>query len=107
MVALALVTVIERPVGPLVPIALQRVELATTGAWGLRCFAAIQLLAFAVVAGIKEECENVTLEIFSVPPPQLRGYLLNDDTSDTTRPQSQYGSFALDDVRCDFLPGLW
>ncbi|CAN0568839.1 unnamed protein product, partial [Ectocarpus sp. 12 AP-2014] len=55
VVALALATMIERPVGPLVPDVLQRQELVKTGAWGLLCFAATQLLAFAVVAGIKEE----------------------------------------------------
>lgn len=58
---------IERPVGPLVPDALQRLELANAGAWGLLSYAALQLLAFAVVAGIKEECESVTSGI--VPGP--------------------------------------
>lgn len=62
MVALALATLIERPVGPLVPDALQGLELVNTGAWGLLCYAATQLLAFAIVAGIRDECENVTLE---------------------------------------------
>ncbi|CAM9611650.1 unnamed protein product [Scytosiphon promiscuus] len=55
VVALALATIIERPVGNFVPDALQRLELANAGAWGLLCYAATQLLAFAVVAGIKEE----------------------------------------------------
>eukprot|EP00903_Cladosiphon_okamuranus_P012321 g11553.t1 len=55
VVALALGTVVERPIGRLVPDALQRLGLVNTGAWGLLCYAAIQLLAFAVVAGIKEE----------------------------------------------------
>ncbi|CAM9380990.1 unnamed protein product [Ectocarpus sp. 13 AM-2016] len=55
VVALALATMIERPVGPLVPDVFQRQELVKTGAWGLLCYAATQLLAFAVVAGIKEE----------------------------------------------------
>ncbi|CAB1105005.1 unnamed protein product [Ectocarpus sp. CCAP 1310/34] len=67
VVALALATMIERPVGSLVPDVLQRQELVKTGAWGLLCYAATQLLAFAVVAGIKEECENVTLGRVSRP----------------------------------------
>lgn len=67
VVALALATMIERPVGPLVPNVLQRLDLANIGARGLLCYAATQLLTFAVVAGIKEECENVTLETVSGP----------------------------------------
>ncbi len=55
VVALALATVIVRPVGPLVPDAFQRRELANIGAWGLLCYAATQTLAFAIVAGIKED----------------------------------------------------
>ncbi|CAM9596797.1 unnamed protein product, partial [Pylaiella littoralis] len=55
VIALVLATVIERPVGPLVPDALQRLELVNIGARGLLAYAAMQLLAFAVVAGIKEE----------------------------------------------------
>lgn len=71
VVALVLATVIERPVGPLVPDALQRLELVNIGARGLLAYAAMQLLAFAVVAGIKEECESVTLEIMLFPAPSV------------------------------------
>lgn len=67
VVALALATVIERPVGPFVPDAFQRRELVTTGAWGLLCYSGTQALAFAIVAGIKEKCEKVTLEVVSGP----------------------------------------
>ena len=68
VVALALGTVIERPVGPLVPDAFQRRELVDTGARGLLCFAATQALAFAIVAGIKEEREKLILQVVSGPP---------------------------------------
>lgn len=42
---------------PRLPAFVQHIQLVQAGAWGLLIYAFFQMLAFAIIAGIKSSCE--------------------------------------------------